>query len=97
MTDIPYRTALIVGAGPGISASLARALSAAGLGIGLAARGVEKLAPLAAEIGAKTFRDRSGRRVSKKPKRWRTLSRAQSPVGLRTIVNGAQRIRLGGA
>jgi len=55
MTDIPYRTALIVGAGPGISASLARALSMAGLGIGLAARGAEKLAPLAAEIGAKTF------------------------------------------
>lgn len=55
MTDIPYRTALIVGAGPGISASLARALSAAGLGVGLAARGVEKLAPLAEEIGAKTF------------------------------------------
>jgi hypothetical protein len=26
MTDIPYRTALIVGAGPGISASLARGL-----------------------------------------------------------------------
>jgi len=55
MTDIPYRTALIVGAGPGISASLARALSAAGLGIALAARDVEKLAPLAAEIGAQTF------------------------------------------
>jgi NAD(P)-dependent dehydrogenase (short-subunit alcohol dehydrogenase family) len=55
MTDIPYRTALIVGAGPGVSASLARALSAAGLGLGLAARGAEKLAPLAAEIGAKTF------------------------------------------
>ena len=55
MTDIPYRTALIVGAGPGVSASVARALSAAGLKIGLAARGVEKLAPLAAEIGAETF------------------------------------------
>jgi len=55
MTGIPYRTALIVGAGPGISASLARALSAAGLEVGLAARATEKLAPLAAEIGAKTF------------------------------------------
>src|SRR5437660_1324034 len=38
MTDIPYRTALIVGAGPGISASVARGLSAAGLRVGLAAR-----------------------------------------------------------
>ena len=55
MTDIPYSTALIVGAGPGISASVARALTAAGLKVGLAARNVEKLAPLAAEIGAATF------------------------------------------
>jgi NAD(P)-dependent dehydrogenase (short-subunit alcohol dehydrogenase family) len=55
MTDIPYHTALIVGAGPGISASLARGLAAAGLRVGLAARNVEKLAPLAAEIRARTF------------------------------------------
>jgi NAD(P)-dependent dehydrogenase (short-subunit alcohol dehydrogenase family) len=55
MTEIPYRTALIVGAGPGVSASLARALTAAGLKVGLAARDIEKLAPLAAEIGAQTF------------------------------------------
>jgi NAD(P)-dependent dehydrogenase (short-subunit alcohol dehydrogenase family) len=55
MTDIPYRTALIVGAGPGISASVARGLAAAGLRVGLASRNVEKLAPLAAEIRAQTF------------------------------------------
>lgn len=55
MADIPYRTALIVGAGPGISASVARALSAAGLEVGLAARNVEKLTPLAEELAAKTF------------------------------------------
>ncbi|HXQ17666.1 MAG TPA: SDR family NAD(P)-dependent oxidoreductase [Caulobacteraceae bacterium] len=55
MAEIPYSTALIVGAGPGISASVARALAAAGLKVGLAARNVEKLAPLAAEIGAATF------------------------------------------
>ncbi len=55
MTQIPYRNALIVGAGPGISASLARAFTAAGLKVGLAARNVEKLAPLAADIGAATF------------------------------------------
>ena len=55
MTDIPYRSALIVGAGPGISASVARQLAAAGLRIGLAARNVEKLAALAAETGAETF------------------------------------------
>ncbi len=52
MTTIPYRTALIVGAGSGISASVARGLAAAGLKVGVAARNIDKLAPLAAEIGA---------------------------------------------
>jgi len=55
MTDIPYRSVLIVGAGTGISASLARALSAAGLRVGLAARNVKKLAALAGEAKAQTF------------------------------------------
>ena len=55
MTEIPYRTALIVGAGSGISASVARGLACAGLKVGLAARNVEKLAPLAAETHAQTF------------------------------------------
>jgi len=41
MTDIPYRTALIVGAGPGISASVARVLAAAGVRVGVTARNVE--------------------------------------------------------
>ena len=52
---LPYRTALIVGAGPGISASLARALAKEGLKLGLAARSPDKLADLAAETGAATF------------------------------------------
>src|SRR6266403_1441975 len=55
MADIPYRIALIVGAGSGISASVARGLAASGLKVGLAARNVEKLAPLAAATGAETF------------------------------------------
>ena len=55
MTDVPYRVALIVGAGSGISASVARGLAAAGLKVGLAARNVEKLAPLAAATGAERF------------------------------------------
>ena len=55
MTAIPYSTALIVGAGTGISASVARGLAAAGLKVGLAARNTDKLASLAAETGAERF------------------------------------------
>src|SRR5579872_1027082 len=55
MTDIPYRTALIVGAGAGISASFARALATGGLRVGVAARNRDRLAVLAAETGAETF------------------------------------------
>ena len=55
MTDFPYRAALIVGAGAGISASLARALAAAGVKVGLAARNVEKLRDICAETGALAF------------------------------------------
>ena len=55
MADLAYRTALIVGAGPGISASVARALAGVGLKIGLGARNAQKLRSLADEIGAKTY------------------------------------------
>ncbi|HVJ42231.1 MAG TPA: SDR family NAD(P)-dependent oxidoreductase [Dongiaceae bacterium] len=55
MTEIPYRTALIVGTGPGISASLARQLSKLGLKVGIAARDTAKLADLARETGAQSF------------------------------------------
>lgn len=55
MTTFPYRTALIIGAGPGISASLTRRLTGLGLGVCLAARNVEKLHPLAEETGAAVF------------------------------------------
>jgi len=44
--------ALIVGAGPGLSASLARLLARQGRSVALAARRTDKLAPLAAETGA---------------------------------------------
>jgi NAD(P)-dependent dehydrogenase (short-subunit alcohol dehydrogenase family) len=55
MAAVPYRTALIIGAGSGISASVARGLATAGLKVGLAARNIDKLAPLAGEIGAERF------------------------------------------
>jgi len=55
MPDFPYRNALIVGAGPGISASLARRLSGLGVKIALAARNVQKLGPLLQDTGAQAF------------------------------------------
>ena len=56
MPQIPYRNALIVGAGSGISASFARILAADGVKVGLAARSSGKLDAFADEIGAETFR-----------------------------------------
>ena len=55
MSNLPYTTALIVGAGTGISASLARRLTEAGLKVGLVARSTDKLAALAGETGAERF------------------------------------------
>lgn len=61
MNELPYASALIVGAGPGISASVARALRQHGLKVALAARDPRKLAGLATEIGASTFAADAGR------------------------------------
>lgn len=55
MNDIPYRAALIVGAGPGVGAALARRFSADGLKVGVAARDAQRLAAIAAETGAEGF------------------------------------------
>jgi NAD(P)-dependent dehydrogenase (short-subunit alcohol dehydrogenase family) len=49
------QTALIVGTGPGLSASLARLFTAEGMQVALAARNTNKLAPLCAETGARAF------------------------------------------
>lgn len=54
MTESAYRTALIVGVGSGLSASLARTFAGAGLKVALAARRAATLASLAQETGAKT-------------------------------------------
>ncbi len=55
MTDTPYRTALIVGVGGGLSASVARTFAKAGMKIALAARRVADLATLAKEVGGEAF------------------------------------------
>ena len=50
-----YRTVLIVGAGSGLSASLARLFSENGMKVALAARSTDKLAGLVKETGAAAF------------------------------------------
>jgi NAD(P)-dependent dehydrogenase (short-subunit alcohol dehydrogenase family) len=55
MADTPYKSALIVGVGAGLSASLARTFTKAGLKVALAARRAGDLAPLAKEVGGKAF------------------------------------------
>ena len=54
--DIPkYKIALIVGAGEGLSASLARLFAREGIKVALAARKIEKLGALCTETGARAF------------------------------------------
>jgi NAD(P)-dependent dehydrogenase (short-subunit alcohol dehydrogenase family) len=55
MASPSYTSALIVGAGQGLSASLARLLSKEGLAVAVAARDTAKLAPLCAETGARAY------------------------------------------
>jgi NAD(P)-dependent dehydrogenase (short-subunit alcohol dehydrogenase family) len=52
MAEHGYRTALIVGVGSGVSASLARAFNKVGMKVALAARRAANLADLATETGA---------------------------------------------
>ena len=55
METIKYKTALIVGAGEGLSASLARLFNREGICVALAARKTDKLAALCDETGATAY------------------------------------------
>jgi len=55
MTETAYRTALIVGVGSGLSASLARLFTTAGMKVALAARRAAHLTTLTQETGAQSF------------------------------------------
>ena len=55
MTRPSCKSALIVGAGPGLSASLARLLVRNGMSVALAGRDPAKLTALCAETGATAF------------------------------------------
>src|ERR1700735_1779246 len=53
--SLEYNNALIVGAGSGLSASLARLFAKSGMKVAIAARRLDNLAALAQEIGGKAF------------------------------------------
>ena len=55
MIRSPYKNALIVGAGAGLSASLARLFAREGMSVALAARDPDKLKALCAETGATAY------------------------------------------
>jgi NAD(P)-dependent dehydrogenase (short-subunit alcohol dehydrogenase family) len=55
MEAMTYKTALIVGAGEGLSASLARRFGREGIRVALAARHSDKLGPLCKETGATAY------------------------------------------
>jgi NAD(P)-dependent dehydrogenase (short-subunit alcohol dehydrogenase family) len=55
MTEARYSKALIVGAGDGLSASIARLFAREGMRVALAARNADKLDSLSSEIAARAF------------------------------------------
>jgi NAD(P)-dependent dehydrogenase (short-subunit alcohol dehydrogenase family) len=56
MSAIQYRSALIVGAGAGLSAAVARLFAGEGMKVALAARDTSKLGALCAETGARAYK-----------------------------------------
>src|SRR6202163_1485243 len=63
MAGTDFRKALIVGAGAGLSAALARAFAKDGLAVALAARSTDDLRALAAETGAQVHACDASRRA----------------------------------
>jgi NAD(P)-dependent dehydrogenase (short-subunit alcohol dehydrogenase family) len=63
VTTVDFERALIVGAGSGLSASLARALAREKIGVALAARSTSDLEPLVRETGARSFTCDASRRA----------------------------------
>ena len=82
MASPGYTTALIVGAGSGLSASLTRLLASNGLKIALAARLPDDLAGLSAQTGAKAFRCDA----SKEDEVARLFAEVESTVGAPDVV-----------
>ena len=85
------RTALIFGAGSGISASLARALRTDGYAIALAARSIDKLRPLAAATGA-SLHAADATKAEQVSAVFEQLDRAGAPLDV-VVYNAAARVR----
>jgi NAD(P)-dependent dehydrogenase (short-subunit alcohol dehydrogenase family) len=85
------KTALIVGAGSGLSASLARLFASEGITVALAARQVDKLHDLCTEIGATSF----AADASKPDDVNQLFAAVEQQIGIPTIVvyNPSWRIR----
>ena len=92
MSAEAFNTALIVGAGYGLSASLARMLAKAGLKIALAARSPDDLAAFAGETGAKVFKsDASKAEPSARSSSRNRPQNACCPTGMAPFSSPARR------
>lgn len=92
--DLPrYQTALIVGAGEGLSASLARRFAAEGLRVALASRHPDNLSALCEETGATAF----GCDASREDEVGRLFADVDRDVGMPDVVvyNASGRLRGG--
>lgn len=85
------QVAVIVGAGRGLSAALARRLRAEGMKVVLAARDVAKLAPLASEIGARTVACDAGA-IDQVEALFATVDARHGPPNL-VVFNPSRRVR----
>ncbi len=87
------KIALIIGAGSGLSASLARLFAAEGMTVGLAARHIDKLNDLAQATGAKCF----ACDASKPDEVERLFRQVEQELGVPTVVIYNPALRISGA
>jgi len=91
MQEQRHETALIVGAGAGLSASLARLFAREGISVALAARSTDKLASLSEETGARTF----ACDAAEPEQVWRLFADVEGAIGRLDVVvyNASGRVR----
>ena len=91
MTTPQYERALIVGAGQGLSAALARLFTRSGMQVGLASRNPQKLEALCTETGARAFQCDATKAEDVK----RLFATVESTVGEPEVVvyNASGRVR----